>query len=723
MKKPTTLNQKSFIATLVILLPIAITFWISYSNNKEYAIKNSFKELKFISEASENVVSLFLEMTKQRAEDFASDGFIRDQLKRIDLGDNSGINTLNNHLLRNKKPLDNTILGIIVISLEGKIVASTATSIIGQEVSTTPFFYKGKQTSFVTETHHGFIDAHELIISTPVTDKATGDLIGVLANFISLSELSRTLSGGHAMKLGAIDSETREVYLVNKEKFMISDSRFISDAVMKQRSNTEPVTACNQSNHEIMKFYKDYRGVEVAGVSRCIPTMGWTLLTEQDADEILASMKEMKNDVILTMIIVTSLIGMLFSLLNQAIVKPIKKLSLATNAISIGNYDIRVESKSDDEVGQLTKAFNDMAREVKAKTEAFRDSEKKLAEAQRIGNIGSWEWNLINDKISWHFDIYRILGVDLPRFGATFDSLLEYIHADDRGLVKDAVNKAIARNENFSIDHRIILPDGSEKIVHQEAKVLFNESGKATSMIGMVQDVTKRKHAEDKLKRSSEQLHNLAMHLQDVRENERKRIARDIHDELGQILSVFNLELMGVKNSLNFDQKPLGDNIEKVMKMADNAIDSVQRISSELRPTLLDDLGLIAGIEWHTHDFERLTGIKCNIAIEKKELTLDEKLSTALFRIFQEALTNVLRHAGATRLDISMIMANGQLVLEIEDNGRGISDKEILDPKSFGLLGMRERLYPWKGKLSLVGKRGGGTKVLVSVPLNEKGEE
>jgi signal transduction histidine kinase len=277
--------------------------------------------------------------------------------------------------------------------------------------------------------------------------------------------------------------------------------------------------------------------------------------------------------------------------------------------------------------------------------------------------------------------------------------------------------------ENFSIDHRIILPDGSEKTVHEEAKVLFDETGQATRMIGMVQDITKRKQAEDELKKSREQLHKLTMHLQNVREDERKRIARDIHDELGQILSVFNLELLWIKKRLHIDQKSLTNKIREIMKMADGAIDSVQRISSELRPTLLDDLGLVAGIEWHAQDFERRTGIKCNLAMGPEEISLDDKLSTALFRIFQESLTNVLRHAEATSLDVSMSITGGQLVLEIKDNGRGISDKDVSGSKSLGLIGMRERVSPWSGEINVTGVTGEGTTVSVSVPLDKKGED
>ncbi len=138
---------------------------------------------------------------------------------------------------------------------------------------------------------------------------------------------------------------------------------------------------------------------------------------------------------------------------------------------------------------------------------------------------------------------------------------------------------------------------------------------------------------------------------------------------------------------------------------------------------MLDDLGLVAALEWQGEEFEKRTGVKCELTIEPWNTILSKDIIVAIFRIFQEALTNILRHAEATRVDVSMTIADGQLVLEIRDNGGGISNEEIQDTTSLGLLGMRERISPWNGELNIIGTTGKGTKVLVSVPLEEKGGE
>ena len=152
-------------------------------------------------------------------------------------------------------------------------------------------------------------------------------------------------------------------------------------------------------------------------------------------------------------------------------------------------------------------------------------------------------------------------------------------------------------------------------------------------------------------------------------------------------------------------------------KLIDEAIQSVRRISSELRPGILDDLGLIAAIEWQAKDFQDRSGIKCEFKSNLEEIDLDRNLSTAVFRIFQETLTNVIRHAKATRVRTTLVKKNKQLELKVEDNGKGIAKNKISDSKSLGLVGMRERILPWDGQIDIHVIRGKGTTVNLIIPL------
>jgi signal transduction histidine kinase len=249
----------------------------------------------------------------------------------------------------------------------------------------------------------------------------------------------------------------------------------------------------------------------------------------------------------------------------------------------------------------------------------------------------------------------------------------------------------------------------------------MNGPSEPVAIVTSCEDITERKRIDIELEESREQMRSLALHLQTVREGERIRIARDIHDELGQILSVFKLDFSWINKRLREDQKPLIGKIKEVSELVDGAIDSVQRICSELRPTLLDDVGIVAGMEWQAGELQNRTGIECKVSLELDDVSLDKNVSIDIFRIFQEALTNVVRHAGATRIDARVKVDNDKLILEIQDNGRGINEDEISGSKSFGLMGMRERVYSWGGELHINGIAGKGTTILVSVPLDEKG--
>ena len=231
---------------------------------------------------------------------------------------------------------------------------------------------------------------------------------------------------------------------------------------------------------------------------------------------------------------------------------------------------------------------------------------------------------------------------------------------------------------------------------------------------------TDLKKSEQELLNSREELRSLAKHLRESREKERIRIARDIHDDLGQMLSAIKLDLTWVKKRLTSDQQELIDKLEETSTMVIDASETVQRITSDLRPAILNDLGLVDSIEWLARDFEKRTGIKHHLSINNVPNDLCEQLSVELFRIFQETLTNVMRHAKATRLIISMREENESLILQIKDNGKGISKKQINAVDSFGLIGMRERVAPWRGTLEFKGINGKGTTVTVIIPLKKE---
>jgi signal transduction histidine kinase len=225
-----------------------------------------------------------------------------------------------------------------------------------------------------------------------------------------------------------------------------------------------------------------------------------------------------------------------------------------------------------------------------------------------------------------------------------------------------------------------------------------------------------RRLAEKRLRESHEQLRSLSVHLQHVREQERTRIAREVHDELGQALTGLKLQLTWLASRLPKELRTLQTHTEAMSDRIDETIQSVRRIATELRPGILDTAGLQAALEWQANEFQSQTRIRCRVRSDVEETLSDQDLNTAFFRIFQETLTNIIRHAGATRVDVRLVESAGNLVLEVQDNGRGISEAEIHNTRSIGLLGMRERAALLGGEVRLRGETGKGTTVTVRIP-------
>jgi signal transduction histidine kinase len=225
-----------------------------------------------------------------------------------------------------------------------------------------------------------------------------------------------------------------------------------------------------------------------------------------------------------------------------------------------------------------------------------------------------------------------------------------------------------------------------------------------------------RKQTEEQLRESHAQLRALSVHLQYVREQERIRIAREVHDELGQSLTGLKLQLTWMAGRLPKDLKSLHRKIHVMTDGIDETIQSIRRIATELRPGLLDTAGLPAALEWQAIEFQKQTGIECSVSVAMRGSTLNQDLNTAFFRIFQETLTNIIRHANATKVEVRLFEAAEHFVLEVKDNGRGISESEIQNTKSIGLVGMRERAALLGGEVRWRGHPGKGTTVSVRIP-------
>ena len=275
-------------------------------------------------------------------------------------------------------------------------------------------------------------------------------------------------------------------------------------------------------------------------------------------------------------------------------------------------------------------------------------------------------------------------------------------------------------------EYMIVHKNGKKIWINQRSVVLKNQHNEAASIEAILTDITERKNYEQKLEETTQKLRALSNYQQKVREEERLYISREIHDQLGQDLTVLKMDLtmLGKNASKPEDGKrpkkldELINELKRITLYIDDIINKVRKIATELRPDILDKLGLTEAIEWHSGEFEKRMGIKCSTKLCEDEIILNPEKSISVFRIFQETLTNTARHSGATEVQIEMNVVHGWMILTISDNGRGITPAEIEKGTSLGILGMKERVLILGGIWAIKGEENIGTTVQIKVPLN-----
>jgi PAS domain S-box-containing protein len=236
-------------------------------------------------------------------------------------------------------------------------------------------------------------------------------------------------------------------------------------------------------------------------------------------------------------------------------------------------------------------------------------------------------------------------------------------------------------------------------------------------IVVVITDITDRKKCEDALSASHRQLKKLSAHTEAMVEKERTRIAREVHDELGQSLTALKMDCAWLERRFTEQQTDLHARTQIMSKLIDDTIGTVRRISTELRPEMLDDLGLAAAFEWQLQEFKKRTGIECTISITPKDITVSDGISTAVFRVLQETLTNIARHAHATTVDVHLNVDEHGLCLRVHDNGIGITHAQRTLSRSLGLLGIRERVDFFGGATEIGGEPGQGTTVEIKIPF------
>jgi PAS domain S-box-containing protein len=347
--------------------------------------------------------------------------------------------------------------------------------------------------------------------------------------------------------------------------------------------------------------------------------------------------------------------------------------------------------------------------------EALFQRQAKLNEAQRLASIGSWEWDILTDGLTYSDELRHIYGFEGEDRSSPNKAFSEAVHRDDRPHRNAAVDAALRGGPPYNVEFRIIRPDKSVRFVHSRGQLTCDEAGKPVRMIGMAQDITERKRAAKELEEANHQLRFLSHRLFHLQEEERRHLARELHDEVGQALTAAKINLQAaMKESDGAKSK----RIDETAAILEKLLIQVRQISIDLRPSTLDDLGLVPALRSLLDQQGRRASVAVRFSTKDVPENLNPEIRTTCFRIAQEAITNAVRHANATRIDVELARENGNLRLQVRDNGRGFDvDSTQGQAAGLGLIGIKERAALVDARAKIISSPDNGTTVEVSLPL------
>jgi len=370
-----------------------------------------------------------------------------------------------------------------------------------------------------------------------------------------------------------------------------------------------------------------------------------------------------------------------------------------------------------DGAGAITGAVvvnDDVTERVRAE-EGLRKMERLLVDAERLGQTGSWEQDLVGGQIVNTDANLRLFFGDDRTKGVRLEDYLEAVHPDDRAWVQHRRGQLLDATGSGDIEYRVVWPDGSVHWIFGRATVVRDPSGRPLRVYGTNADVTERKRAEEELARRARQQEALSRQLIEAQEAERRAVARELHDDFGQVLTAIKLNL----------QRRDRDDADSIA-LVDGAIARMRDLAQDLRPPLLDELGLEASLRWYVEREAKRAGLGFHLALARLAERPPNAVETTCFRVAQEALTNVIRHAQARMVDVELSQANGTLQLTVRDDGQGFdvaaARRRAAQGGSQGLLSMQERVALASGDLDIDSAPGRGTMVRARLPLAAAGD-
>ncbi len=357
----------------------------------------------------------------------------------------------------------------------------------------------------------------------------------------------------------------------------------------------------------------------------------------------------------------------------------------------------------------LHKAKDLLEMEVEQRTSELRNKERSLAEAQRIAHLGNWDWSISTNELLWSDEVYRIFGLNPQGAAATYDTFLRCVHPDDRRQIEAAVKRTLAKpGADYSIDHRVIRPDGSERIVHEQGEVMFDREGKPVRMIGTVHDITEQK----KLERE----------ILNISTDEQRRIGQELHDGLGQELTGLNYLAKSLQRKLQAKGSAEAGTAAELAEGIPQVVGQLQTIVKGLVPLEVDGGDLVPALHSLAENVAERTGVSCRFKSRGRVQMSDDNRAVQLYRIAQEAVNNAVKHGQSQRITLALTSNHDQIRLEVGDDGIGVG-RDVDKALGSGLRIMRYRAGVIGGRFDIRQRTGGGTLVVCILPREKRDDQ
>lgn len=417
-----------------------------------------------------------------------------------------------------------SFLTLFILSESGQILVSTGPDEEGDLRAERNYFTEGETGTYTTAIYYSLeLQVPAMTTAAPLRSQ-NGKLLGVLAGRLNLAELNEIIQ----RRSGSRD--TNDAFLVNSSNLFITQPRFIPDpAVLQAGTHTIPVQRCLEGKSGTT-FAEDHQGVPVIAVYRWLPQHQMCLIVEMERAEALAPMQTFQRTVGWIALATLAAAAVIAMVLSRTIVRPILAMQIAAQRCGQGDLGMRLPERRQDELGILAHEFNQMAvslaekevelrahaqkleQKVQERTQALQESHSQFQRAEQIGQIGSWEWQLPDNRVIWSDGLYKVLGLAAQEFGATYEAYLQQVHPDDREHVRQVVNEAFNTGGAFEIENRIVRRDGQVRHLHTRGEMVFSEQGRAARMMGIAIDITESRQAQEALRQSEEKHQNFIRH-------------------------------------------------------------------------------------------------------------------------------------------------------------------------------------------------------------------